>query len=415
MKNQTIVAIIWVAEAIVFLAVLINLQPLLYRSPIDYWLTVALLLAVTGVVLVKSFRLPQAGKMQQAFLFGNSYHFTVVTSSVYDALLEEGWEEVPEGTDEHPFPHLTDNEGGVVTTFKWFLVPWPFVPVFKEPSDIFEIPVHAGDIFTHSPVKANEDDNPRVSLKLDATLQIRLNPNPLKRADDLGLYDNFWEQDLTKLVDMHLDQNGLEMQSPHTATATEEQKQVAIHRHEVPLIALKLHRTLNNPTLQALRSAAAEFTFTGDADIINNREKFEKAVHKRMVQDGSAFVHGGFLKKDAEEEAQSGRTVRPDGFDVVIELVKPLNKELADAIDYAYVGKQEGKREQAKEHLRRLGIAQGLEAIANKLNLGEDKTAAYLMEALKEGNVSFRLYGGGGVDTVVDYLKDYIRSKKINP
>lgn len=285
---------------------------------------------------------------------------------------------------------------------------WPFWLGVRLPTSTLNIPIHASAMYTHMDVPGMEDI-PRIRLRGDATLQVRLSPRLGKLARSISLLSS-GTRDLaqtTELVDILGDGTP--------------------HHHRLPLIANLLHDMVNNPTLQSMRTAASFFTWGGRNDIVDNRARFEEKVQEVMTQPGSIFVESGMLRRQLNETGREVKLTKPLpsvpvfavepgdsllSFDVVVELLRPEPtpmdaSELEKSIDYAFIGLQEGARERAKERLRRLGQAEGIEVLAKKLGVKKDKIQLFLLEAIRDGNINLFMVGSSP-QSIIETLEAYI-------
>ena len=297
---------------------------------------------------------------------------------------------------------------------------WPFYLGYKVPTDQFDVPIHASQAYTSS----EEKGYPRVRIEIDATLQFRLSDNlrflglgfPLFRQD-LDDYLLKTRRDLTN-SDVIVMENGGE----------------AGKEHKVKRIALLFYRVINRPMLEAVRTAATAFTFSttpsesGSAgksksksksssksssmDIVSNRQAFEDKVME-ILADGSdtIFRQARLLKKNGKP-GKSLLVCNYVGEDVQLSPKRDSDSEALKAIDLGFIGEQEGKRLQVTERLRRLGEAQGIEELANRLGLTNDKQRAYLLDVLREREGSINLSSVDLTDTkdILAALQDKLDS-----
>lgn len=406
MSTQTLIVRILIAAAVVTVIVVAVAVAYSYLS-IGLFLSWVLFFVVAGViVLYNSVYILEPGHMIAFYLIA-TWVKTVVTKTYYDE--NEG--------------KIVNAEDGdrVVTGLFGFDVAfglWPFYRGFRLPTTTFEIPISATSMYTRAG-QPGKETLPRIRLSGDGTLQIGLHP-VIKRLGPVLpiLYQRVTNlAEIVILKDAPLGPDGEVLEGPE--------------------IANLINGVVKKPMLQAMRTAAAQFTWgtedgEDDTDIVNCRDEYELAIQRVLLELGSVFLKAGFLL-DPDKDPDGGPGIRSDKnrwrlyvpktgptlmeFDVVVELIKPEPtsenaSELEKAIDLAYIGMQEGAREQAKERMRLLGQAEGYKEMADKLGITEEKIQLVLLEAIRQGKIEVTAIGGSGAEGLLGLLDGLIRKAK---
>lgn len=348
--------------------------------------------AILAIVLYNSVYILRSDEMIAFFLFA-SWYKTVVSES-YDSVNEV----------------VSENEKVELgwLGFDIAFALWPFFKGFRLPTATFEIPISASSMFTKVGQPGFES-LPRIRLRGDGTLQIGLHPNVGRLSTVLQIFHQ-GETDLAKVVtlkDVPLGPDGFAPKGPRVADF--------------------INGAIKKPMLQAMRTAAAQFTWGSegevDTDIVNSRDEFEWAIQRVLTQPGSVFIRAGLIKKPVDDEERDNSNYHPErgpsliDFDVVIELIRPEPtpkdaSELEQAIDLAYIGLQEGARKQAVERMTRVGQAEGMQAMADKLGIEEDRMQLVLLEAIREGKINLTMFGGSGAQSLVGFVEGFIKKGK---
>ena len=355
-------------------------------GPITFWL----LLVVLAIMLYNSIYVLRSDEMLAFFLFG-TWRKTIVTGS-YDA------------ANNVVSRNENVNRGCFGQDVAFGL--WPFFKAFRLPTATFEIPISASSMYTKVG-KPGFESLPRIRLRGDGTLQIGLHPNVGRLGTVLQIFHQ-GETDLAKVVTLKDAPPGPDGFLP-----------------KGPKVADLVNGAVKKPMLQAMRTAASQFTWGtageggDDTDIVNRRDEFEWAIQRSLIQPGSIFLRAGFLQEATEQERGNSRYHPKKGssiidFDVVIELVRPEPtpedaSELEKAIDLAFIGLQEGAREQAVERMKRVGQAEGLKAMAEELGIDDDKIQLVLLEAIREGKINLTMFGGSGAESLVGFVQKFIQ------
>jgi len=285
----------------------------------------------------------------------------------------------------------------------WAFGLWPFELGYRVPTDQFEVPIHASMMYTDS----SNPKYPRVRVEGDATLQIRLSENPVH----LGIVFSLFKQDLN----YYLSKSARDLTN-HEVLIQENGVEESVKR-----IAKQLFRVVNKRMKEAMREAATFFTFSvfpaaktkvvkdtdiirireeeegeekvaKDTDIIRNRGEFERKVRKALTEDDDTiFIQGKLLRRIPGRTPDEDTVETGDSLlvcNIVVEKIQlqPASKDDAEAsraIDLSFIGHQEGLKLQAIERLRRIGEAEGIEALAAKLGLADDRQKAFLMDVIR--------------------------------
>jgi hypothetical protein len=259
----------------------------------------------------------------------------------------------------------------------WALGWWPLYLGYRVPTDQFEVPIHASMMYTDS----SNPKYPRVRVEGDATLQIRLSENPVH----LGIVFSLFKQD----SNYYLSKSARDLTN-HEVLIQENGVEESVKR-----IAKQLFRVVNKPMKEAMREAATFFTFSVFPvqgvvvynDIIRQRGEFEKRVRDALTEeDDTIFIQGKLLRRNNGGSVEPGDSLLV--CNIVVEKIQlqPASKDDAEAsraIDLSFIGHQEGLKLQAIERLRRIGEAEGIEALAEKLGLTDDKQKAFLMDVIR--------------------------------
>lgn len=264
----------------------------------------------------------------------------------------------------------------------WAFGLWPFNLGYRVPTDQFEVPIHASMMYTDS----SNRQYPRVRVEGDATLQIRLSENPVH----LGIVFSLFKQD----SNYYLSKSARDLTN-HEVLIQENGVAEPVKR-----IATHFFRVVNKPMKEAMREAATFFTFSVfpaagvvvDTDIIRNRGEFERKVRDALTEDNDTiFIQGKLLRRIPRRAPDDDTVETGDSLlvcNIVVEKIQlqPASKDDAEAsraIDLSFIGHQEGLKQQAIERLRRIGEAEGIEALAEKLGLTDDKQKAFLMDVIR--------------------------------
>jgi hypothetical protein len=289
---------------------------------------------------------------------------------------------------------------------------WPFTLGFRVPTTQFEVPVHVGGITTG----AGSEDAPMVLMQGDATWQFRLSDNPVHLGMAFHLFDFNLSVVLSKSQrDLTDDDVIFDIGSDG-----------AEHQHPTERIAVTFHETVDKPTQEALRHASTAFGFTttavpGVRHIMAERPALERAVKESLAEDeDTIFSQGQLLRR-------VGATVVPGDALLVCNLVieslklQPATAEDSEArraVDYAFIGRQEGLRQQTVERLRRygeaagqrrlerlrrIGQAEGTDALVTRLGL-TDKQKVLLLDVLREREGNFNITSVAGLDELRNLL-----------
>lgn len=299
----------------------------------------------------------------------------------------------------------------------WAFGAWPIYLGYRVPTDQFEIPIHSSQMYTDE----SHPEYPRVRVEGDATLQFRLSDNPIH----LGLVFSMFKQDPIYYVskaerdltnhDVIIQENGGQGR-----------------RLSVKKIALRFYNVVNKPMQEAMRTAATGFTFSvspGAAgtrppvDITKERREFEKAVqHVLTEDDDTIFMQGKLLKKTSTLTASPAVTIEAGDSLIVCNIVveniqlQPGTEKDAEAqraIDYSFIGRQEGLRKQAVEKLSRIGKAEGIEVLATKLGLTTEPQKAFLMDVIqnKEGALNLTTVNIKDAADVLSAIESFLKKQ----
>lgn len=371
-----------------------------------FWIALGLLVLLLTVVWVyHSFYL--IGTSDKIYIYRTgTYRYTVVNSTYLAWYNERA-------------PQAVRNKGGDVrpSILHRFGIDiafglWPLDLGYRVSTTQFEVPIHASQMYT----EAGPATLPRVRIEGDATWQLRLSENPV----DLGLAFKLFEYNFASVFDKR--QRDLTQTTTLTDYAPSVSPEGARHHHQVKRIAFILHNTINKPTLQAMRVASPLFHFSvtqvdGMRDIMLLRREFEREVKSILVEEpDNIFRQGGLLRSAVEEDViavETGTSLIVCNLVVELIQLQPAvagDSEAMRAVDYAFIGRQEGLRQRVVEHLRRLGEArgqraieqlrrigqkQGIDALAIGLGLENEKQRAFLLDVLREraGNVNLTSVG----------------------
>lgn len=297
----------------------------------------------------------------------------------------------------------------------WAFGLWPFNLGYRVPTDQFEVPIHASMMYTDS----SNRQYPRVRVEGDATLQIRLSENPVH----LGIVFSLFKQD----PNYYLSKSARDLTN-HEVLIQENGVEESVKR-----IATHFFRVVNKPMKEAMREAATFFTFSVfpasgvvvDTDIIRNRGEFERRVRDALTEDNDTiFIQGKLLRRIPGRNPGDAAIVEPGDSllvcNIVVEKIQlqPASKDDAEAsraIDLSFIGHQEGLKQQAIERLRRIGEAEGIEALAEKLGLTDDKQKAFLMDVIrsKAGEIKLSAINVKDAADVLSAIEGFL--KKENP
>ena len=363
---------------------------------------------VAAVIIYQSLYMLRANEKIVFYRFGQ-YERTVLGRSYWD----ESW-----GGDQNISNRakVPDQDTVKLAFWKgsWAFGLWPLYLGYRVPTDQFEVPIHASMMYTDS----SNTQYPRVRVEGDATLQIRLSENPVH----LGIVFSLFKQDLN----YYLSKSARDLTN-HEVLIQENGVEESVKR-----IAARFFRVVNKPMKEAMREAATFFTFSvfpaaGDVvnnDIIRERGLFERKVRKALTEDDDTiFIQGKLLRRIP------GPTPDDDTFEtgdsllvcnIVVEKIQlqpasPDDAEASRAIDLSFIGHQEGLKQQAIERLRRIGEAEGIEALADKLGLTDDKQKAFLMDVIrsKAGEIKLSAINVKDAADVLSAIEGFL--KKENP
>lgn len=399
-----------VASIMVAIVAIMFVRSLL--APLTFWLVMAAVATTSITVLYNSLYFLKPGQMIAFYLFG-TWTKTVVTATYY-------------GENRDKIEGRPDSDRVRIGLFGWdvALGLWPFVKGFILPTTTFEIPIRAASIYTRAG-QPGEETLPRIRLSGDGTLQISLHP-VVKRLGTVVPIFYQGVKDLAEIVPLADVPPG-----PDGETV------------RGPAVANLINGVIKKPMLQAMRTAAAQFTWgtdpeaeEGDTDIVSCRDEYEWAIQRALLQVGSVFLRAGLLLEPDNDPDEPPPSVRTDkdrwrryrakrgesliDFDVVVELIRPEPmakdaSELEKAIDLAYIGFQEGARERAKERLRLTGQAEGFKKMANELGVTEEKIQLVLLEAIRQGKIDVTAIGGSGAEGLLGLVSSLISKAKVGP
>lgn len=357
-------------------------------------LALALALAmIPAEIIYQSFYMLRANEKIVFYRFGQ-YMRTVLGRSYWD----ESW-----AGDQNISNRAKVPDSSTVTLGlwggSWAFGLWPLYLGYRVPTDQFEVPIHASMMYTDS----SNRQYPRVRVEGDATLQIRLSENPVH----LGIVFSLFKQD----SNYYLSKSARDLTN-HEVLIQENGVGEPVKR-----IATHFFRVVNKPMKEAMREAATFFTFSvfpapaakvakdpakiriraeeevvKDTDIIRNRGEFERKVRDALTEDNDTiFIQGKLLRRIPGATRDDDTVETGDSLlvcNIVVEKIQlqPASKDDAEAsraIDLSFIGHQEGLKLQAIERLRRIGEAEGIEALAEKLGLTDDKQKAFLMDVIR--------------------------------
>lgn len=296
----------------------------------------------------------------------------------------------------------------------WTFGLWPFYLGYRVPTDQFEVPLYISQMYTDE----SNEDYPRVRVEGDATLQFRLSDNPIH----LGLVFSLFKQDVV----YYLSKTARDLTN-HDVIIRDDGGGVAVKK-----IALLFYNVVNKPMQEAMRAAATKFTFSvspsrtavaTSRDIIKLRKEFEEEIRAVLTEDDDTIFMQGKLLKRVTLPDNSIRLETGDSLmvcNIVVERIQlqpatDKDAEATKAIDFSFIGHQEGLRQQAVERLRRIGEAEGIDALANKLGLTDDKQKAFLMDVIrsKAGEIKLSSINVKDASDVLSAIEGFL--KKTTP
>jgi len=334
------------------------------------------------------------------FYFWGSYQYTVVNDTYWNRVWMANENNAQAKVDDHGTVKRGKWKGG------WAFGLWPIYLGYRVPTDQFDVPIHASQSYTSS----ENDDLPRVRVEIDATLQFRLSDNPIYLGMVFPLFEQNTIEDYLSKKKRDLTNSEVLVQDNGGTGRT----------HKVKRIAMLFYNVINRPMLEAIRTAATGFTFStvpapgGGAanDIVRERVAFETRVKEILAEDDDTIFRQAKLLNDGATPAESLLVCNYIGENVQLQPTSENDSEAIKAIDYSFIGQQEGRRQQALEKLRRVGEAQGIEQLATQLGLDTERQKAFLMDVLRtrEGNINLTSVDLSEAQDVLAAIQRYLGS-----
>lgn len=288
--------------------------------------------------------------------------------------------------------------------FDFVFLLWPFWMVFRWRTTSTDVSHHTGKIFTAPTTKTDMDKGEagaaRVMMSADPNLSISF----------LTIH---------RVVDVFLPQfyrRYVNLAAPRSVGTGD-------HAYDGTWLSHYLLISLQSLIAEAVRNAASQFTFDGttEDDIVRQKARLELWILWILAEPGSKLRRAGILKRPtngrgqdmAEEDfreklkarhlAEAITFVHFHGEDVVdldfnlegliFDRDFPNASEAEKAVNAAYVGLQEGRREGQK--VREIGIARAdtVKATQDKTKLDAATSAA--LQALEKTPTTAHVWGGG--------------------
>jgi len=268
------------------------------------------------------------------------------------------------------------------------------------PTTAIKLPVRAGRVLT----KRGDNRSPRVRLRVDTTMILRLSPNVSSIVEGFEILQREKGWDLTRKEPMQ----------------DKDEKII-----QAPCIAKVLLDTAQETILEAVRVASSRYSWEGEHwDVVGNKPALERDVLRVLSEPESLFVQAGILEvipKGWEElptgaplpEPKAGPAALSVDFNIEEITPDPIPEgasELEKAIDLPLIAVLEAKAtvlkaeaEKERERLIREGRAAGMAAIANGLGAEEDRMEVMRMETIERSQAQniFGSIGGGAFGQIV--------------